>query len=281
MKDLIFKQIMSMKNIVTLIIFFSSWLTVYSQVNYTEVELKLKCDSIIEESNVLYRYEVAAWLFTDIFVSKPDIMETIQSYLIYQQGDTIKCIVIDNQSQCSYEASFLDELVPCAEVSMRRSLSEYEAHLINVKKKIQSAFDDDKKYPIYSYKDFPLNWILIPFKDGYKLYAISGTGKVRTIPFGNDYLFIANKEGEIQSWRKFHSGLLPVEATDEMPMINFPVHSHLKQEPFISATDICTFRLYYNQTGSTKFAVYSPALSLYFVYKLATNTITLTKDIDL
>lgn len=281
MKDLISKQIMSMKNIVTLIIFFSSWLTVYSQVNYTEAELKLKCDSIIEESNVLYRYEVAAWLFTDILVSKPDIMETIQSYLIYQQGDTIKCIVIDNQSQCSYEASFLDELVPCAEVMMRRSLSEYETRLINVKKKIQRAFDDDKKYPIYSYKDFPLNWILIPFKDGYKLYAISGTGKVRTIPFGNDYLFIADKEGEIQSWRKFHSGLLPVEATDEMPMINFPVHSHLKQEPFISATDICTFRLYYNQTGSTKFAVYSPALSIYFIYELATNTITPTKDMNL
>ena len=53
-----------------------------------------------------------------------------------------------------------------------------------------------------------------------------------------------------------------------------------EKEPFISATDICTFRLYYNQTGSTKFAVYSPALSIYFVYELATNTITPTKDIN-
>ena len=60
----------------------------------------------------------------------------------------------------------------------------------------------------------------------------------------------------------------------------FPVHSHLKYEPFISATDICTFRLYYNKTGSTKFAVYSTALSMYFIYELATNTITPTKDIN-
>ena len=270
-----------MKNIITLIIILSSWLTVYSQVNYTQAELKLKCDSIIEESNTLYRYEMAAWNFTDIFVTKPDIMETIQSYLVYQQGDTIKCIVIDNQPQCTYEASFLYETVPCAEVKACRSLSEYEVRLIEAKKKIQSAFDDDKKYPVYGYKDFPLNWILIPFKDGYKLYAISGTSKTRVIPFGNDYLFIANKKGEIQSWKKFHSGLLPVETTDEVPMINFPIHSHLKQEPFISATDICTFRLYYNQTGSTKFAVYSPALSIYFIYKIATNTITPTKDLDI
>lgn len=269
-----------MKNIVTLIVVLSSWLTVYSQIDYTEDELKLKCDSIVKEGNTLYRYEAAAWNFTDMFVAKPDIMETIQSYLVYEQGDSIKCIVIDNQSQCTYEVSFLNESVPCAEVVAHRNLSEYEIHLIEIKKKIQSAFSDDKKYPIYSYKDFPLNWILIPFKDGYKLYAISGTGKQRIIPFGNDYLFIADKKGEIQSWRKLHSGLLPVEATDKMPMVTFPMHSHLKQEPFISATDVCTFRLYYNQTGSTKFAVYSTALSIYFIYELATNTITPTKDMN-
>ena len=44
-----------MKNIITLIIILSSWLTVYSQVNYTQAELKLKCDSIIEESNTRWR----------------------------------------------------------------------------------------------------------------------------------------------------------------------------------------------------------------------------------
>lgn len=66
---------------------------------------------------------------------------------------------------------------------------------------------------------------------------------------------------------------------------NIPVYECLirlnyHSQPFISATDICTFRLYYNKTGSTKFAVYSTALSMYFVYELATNTITPTKDIN-
>lgn len=165
-------------------------------------------------------------------------------------------------------------------MTTRRNLTEQEILLAKIKEKIRSELADHEKYPIYRYDNYPLNWDLIPFADGYKFYAISGVSKGRAIPFGNDYLFIANKKGEIQSWKKFHSRLIPVEATEQMPMIAFPVHSHLKYEPFISATDICTFRLYYNKTGSTKFAVYSTALSMYFIYELATNTITPTKDIN-
>lgn len=225
-------------------------------------------------------YETAAWNFTDMIFAKPGLIETIQNILTYHQGDSIKCVAIDKQSYCIYEATFLNESAPCSEVTTRRNLTEQEILLAKIKEKIRSELADHEKYPIYRYDNYPLNWDLIPFADGYKFYAISGVSKGRAIPFGNDYLFIANKEGEIQSWKKFHSRLIPVEATEQMPMIAFPVHSHLKYEPFISATDICTFRLYYNKTGSTKFAVYSTALSMYFIYELATNTITPTKDIN-
>ena len=111
---------MNMKNMLTLIVLLSSWLTVYSQESYTETELKQKCDSIVEEANTLYRYETAAWNFTDMFLPKPELMETIQGILTYQQGDTIKCLVIDNQSQCTYEVSFLNETTPCSEVTTHR-----------------------------------------------------------------------------------------------------------------------------------------------------------------
>lgn len=266
-----------MKNALVLIAILSSWLTVYSQTDYSEVELKQKCDSIIEESNLLYRYETASWNFTDMFLPKKDIMKSIQGVLTYQQGDSIKCIVIGEKSKCIYEASFLTDSKPCTEVTFHRNLSEYEMHLLRIREKIRGALG---QYQISVYEGFPLNWILIPFENGYKFYAVSGTSKGGVIPFGNDYLFIADKEGEILSWKKFHSRLVTVETTEEIPMITFPMHSHLKQEPFISATDICTFRLYYNQTGSTMFGVYSPALSLYFVYKIATNEIVMTKDIS-
>lgn len=267
-----------MKKHLILIVALLSSLAVHSQVSYSEAELKLKCDSILEESNTLYRYETAAWNFTDMFLAKPEIMETIQGVLIYQKGDTIKCIVIDNQSQCSYEATFLGESAPVTELKTHRNLSDDEARLIKMKEKIRGQLSGDK-YDVYNYKEFPLNWILIPFDDGYKFYAISGTSKGGVVPLGNDYLFIADKEGEMQSWKRFHSQLIPIEANEDS-MLALPIHSHLEEEPFISATDICTFRLYYNQIGCTKFAVYSPALSVLFVYDIATNTITVTNDLD-
>ena len=140
-----------MKNMLTLIVLLSSWLTVYSQESYTETELKQKCDSIVEEANTLYRYETAAWNFTDMIFAKPGLIETIQNILTYHQGDSIKCVAIDKQSYCIYEATFLNESAPCSEVTTRRNLTEQEILLAKIKEKIRSELADHEKYPIYRY----------------------------------------------------------------------------------------------------------------------------------
>ena len=70
-----------MKNMLTLIVLLSSWLTVYSQESYTEAELKQKCDSIVEEANTLYRNETAAWNYNDMILAKPGLIETIKNIL--------------------------------------------------------------------------------------------------------------------------------------------------------------------------------------------------------
>lgn len=75
--------------------------------------------------------------------------------------------------------------------------------LAKIKEKIRSELADHEKYPIYRYDNYPLNWDLIPFADGYKFYAISGVSKGRAIPFGNDYLFIANKKEKFNRGRNF------------------------------------------------------------------------------
>ncbi len=49
-----------MKNMLTLIVLLSSWLTVYSQESYTEAELKQKCDSI--HPSVAEKEKISAWL---------------------------------------------------------------------------------------------------------------------------------------------------------------------------------------------------------------------------
>lgn len=50
-------------------------------------------------------------------------------------------------------------------------------------------------------------------------------------------------------------------------------HSHLRTTPYITATDICTFRLYAQYTELQKFSVYSPAIKKTMTYILETNKI--------
>lgn len=91
----------------TLIVLLSSWLTVYSQESYTEAELKQKCDSIVEEANTLYRYETAAWNFTDMIFAKPGLIETIQNILTYHQGDSINVLLLISSLIVSMRQLFL------------------------------------------------------------------------------------------------------------------------------------------------------------------------------
>ena len=123
-----------------------------------------------------------------------------------------------------------------------------------------------------------MNIELIPYELGYKLYIIAGTSKSDMIPFGNDYIFFADKNGEITSWRKFHSRLIPTMTKYEGKTVIGIIHSHLVNEPFMTATDICTFRLYGTISGVKKFEVLSTALSKVFTYDLESGTIKF-KDI--
>lgn len=98
------------------------------------------------------------------------------------------------------------------------------------------------------------------------------------IPLGNDYLFIADKQGKIKSLKKFHSRLIPqqVSVNDSARPVSL-MHSHLIAEPYISAKDICTFMLYGGYYGINEFAVFSTAFSVIFTYHLDSHSITITE----
>ena len=96
-----------MKNMLTLIVLLSSWLTVYSQESYTEAELKQKCDSIVEEANTLYRYETAAWNFTDMIFAKPGLIETIQNILTTTRAILLNVLLLISSLIVSMRQLFL------------------------------------------------------------------------------------------------------------------------------------------------------------------------------
>lgn len=172
----------------------SCFTIVYSQTNnYTEAELEQKYDSIIQEGNLLYRYEKTAWLFSDMYINKPEIRETAATYLTYEQGDSIKCILIDKEGKCNFEVSFVKRSTLCLVRYLYRDLSDYdyENNRLNTRTKILKNIVENK-YEVGTINGYSLNWILLPTENGYKLYAINGTQKAEEIPIGNNYLFITN-----------------------------------------------------------------------------------------
>jgi len=245
-----------------------SW-AVAAQTDLTEAQIKAKCDSILEEANLLYSYEKAAWIATDLAGENKKVIKKMSGYFVRQSNDTLYALMMNKKDECIAEFAFTDDSSdPAKSVFRTRKLTAQEQKLWSVR---NGAIDQilKKPYPVESPPGYSLNVILIPDASGYKLYLLTGTSKSNVIPFGNDYLFWLDPEGKIESMHKFHSRLIPAETRgpDGEQVIKM-MHSHLKTEPFITATDICTFKLYARLYGLNEFSVYSPALSKYFTYKL-------------
>ena len=102
------------------------------------------------------------------------------------------------------------------------------------------------------------------------------------IPLGNDYLFVANGQGKIVSWRKMHSGFLGMDMKmiRENGGVRELMHSHLRGEPFITATDICLLKLYGPLYGVDKITVFSTALGKLFTYHMDSDTVTVREALS-
>jgi len=257
-------------------LFSVSFICSYGQdIQYTNDELNLKLDSIMKEANLLYRYERSSWVSTDLAMANNKLKENFGGFLTYKNKDSIKTIILDKEQKiCIAEFIFTDDLKkPTNEIVSERKLTQQETKLHEIKNAMIEDLSDPK-YEITVPEGFSFNLILIPENDGYKLYIITGTSQTNVIPFGNDYLFYTNKKGIIQSWKKFHSRLIPQNTTaPNGGKVVQAMHSHLRTTPLISATDICTFKLYGGLYDINEFSVYSPALGKSLKYNLAKDKI--------
>jgi len=245
-----------------------------SQSQLTDIQIKEKLDSILLEGNLLYRYERAAWISTDMVREKKNIKKDFFNYLVYNENDTVRAIMLNKKSECIYELRFVFQFDnPISDLVLTRALNIKEQKLISVKSTIINNIVE-QKIPAGSPEGYSLNMILMPKEDGYKFYIITGANKSGVIPFGNDFLFLTDDSGNIKSWKRFHSRLIAMDAKGpDGEIVRETIHSHLRIEPFISATDICTFMLYGKLCEQNSFQVYSPELGKYFRYRLDRNTI--------
>ena len=269
-----------MKKNFTFILFLLSIVIFAQDITLTDSEIKLKLDSIKQEGDLLFSLENASWHSTDLKKTNKKIKNFAGEYLTYKSNDTIKTVFFNKTgNKVIAEYYFLNNYKkPVDQLFEERNLKNSEHLLKNVRDKINPQLSDPK-YQVAAPSGFNLNMIVIPFNDKYKTYLITGASEANVIPFGNDYLFISDKDGKILENKKFHSRLIPTFTSMENGgNITMSTHSHLKTSPFISATDICTFKLYAPFTKLEKFSVYSPALKTYFQYDIKKDIIEKVKS---
>ncbi|MBP2616518.1 hypothetical protein [Chryseobacterium jejuense] len=268
-----------MKQIIKFFFIFIPAITFAQDLKYSEKDLQHKLDSIKTEAHLLFSHENASWHAGDLANSNPKLRENMGSYLTYQSKDIMKTVFLNkDQSKIIAEYDFKNnQKSPVKESFTQRELNDTESSLKNIHSVVIPQLSDPK-YEVALPQGYSLNMILIPFNENYKIYLISGTSQSGIIPFGNDYLFVSDKKGNIISNQKIHSRLVPAQASmGDGNIATMVTHSHLKTNPFISATDICTFKLYAPLTKLEEFSVYSPALGTYMKYNYKTDTIEVVK----
>lgn len=257
---------------ILLLLFLFPVITFAQNPGLSDKKLRMKLDSILVEGNLLYFYEKAAWISFDMALEQPQVRDNFESYLTYQTGKAIKTIFLGkNMEKCIAEYTFITDFDTPEFIQLtERNLSDYEKKLIYIRERIFNKLGD-KEYDLGVPEGFSLNFILLPYGKKYKFYVLTGTSQSNIIPFGNDYLFIADDYGNIEKWRKFHTGMIPAYTEMEGYKVVKYTHSHTSLHPLISATDICTFMLYGPLYDLDKFSVYSEGK--YMEYDLETNTI--------
>jgi len=269
-----------MKQIISLFCIFASIIIFSQDIKYTDTEIQQKLDSIKTEGNLLFSLENSSWLSTDLAKENKKIGENSGGYLTYKNNDTIKTVILNrDQNLVIAEYSFKNNSKkPVKENIFQRNLNSFETTLKNIREKVIAQLSDPK-YEVGVPQGFSLNLITIPYNENYKNYIIVGSSEANIIPFGNDFLFISDKDGNIISNKKFHSRLIPtMTSMQDGSTVTMSSHSHLKTNPFISATDICTFKLYAPFSKLDEFSVYSPSLGGYMIYNYKKDTIRKAKD---
>jgi hypothetical protein len=244
-------------------------------------ELKAANDSILADAYNLYLYEKIAWILEDELTNcQPATINEIAGWIPVGEGeDVVKGIFYNkDKTKALFEAtySFLTS-TPTGKAAVR-DLSPEEIDMINVREKVLLAV---RKLDV---KDLPscpegctFNTEVIPIDENiYRVYWMLGTTQHGIIPFGCDFSYDCDSEGNIKGFRRYHKTYIPtlLKMDDGSPVRDI-VHSHLSFCPLIAPTDIALFLLYGYEAGLSGFKVYSTAYHCVFSFDPATYVINI------
>ena len=98
-----------------------------------------------------------------------------------------------------------------------------------------------------------------------RMYMLQGVERSGIIPFGNDISIDFDNNCKITAFRRYHRSFIPVSNDGEVAF-----HSHLRDNPYITPTDICNFLLYRGKMKQTY--ILSTAHKGYIIYDAESNS---------
>jgi len=212
--------------------------------------LKQITDSIKAEGEMLYRSEWASGNSTHIFASGFRDRKLLSGgYFSYEGKKEITTIFFSkNEDPVVIATVKFDHGLDSSQYRIdttTRKFTELEKDFYTIRSKAVQAVLSDTLFKFYQYTS--LN--LVPIINGTKrVYVITAQTSPNEVLLGNDYLINFDKDNNIIKKTKLHNNLIPL-GTGGQDAIKASSHQHLGEtSPFITATDICAFKLWKGKT---------------------------------
>lgn len=245
-------------------------------------ELKAVNDSILAEGYQLYLLEKVAWNMEDCFYeyASQEAVDACDGWVpICEDGVNVKGVFYDMDTKSAvWDAVLNIEDGNIGVSDSVRELTEDELVQIEAHQKMIGAVHSLEFTPTYP-EGCTFNVDVLGLGDGlYRVFWILGTTQNNIIPFGNDFSYDCDSEGNIVAWRRYHNSYIPLPIEVDGEKAAGLWHSHTKMSPYITPTDIAIFLLYATEpAGLTKLVVYSTAFKRYFTFDAEAFEITVSK----
>ncbi len=246
-------------------------------------ELSTTLDSIIREAWNLYDSERVNWIASDLAMEKYRENE-VGGFLSWLSDDSVQCaIFFDNEKKnCileykydkkTYKSSKADTIRPLTAEEL--ATKQRQDAMLNAALKM---YGDSLLFAGNSFGSPNIDVIRINDKIT-RIYFLQGTIQHNVIPFGNDYSIDVDENLQPVAFRRYHNSLIAIrtKSEDGADDVVSTMHSHLKDNPFITPTDICNFLLY-RPRDMDMFVVLSTAFNCRFLYSAERNNIDIITE---
>lgn len=271
-----------MKKLFSLILL-TIFVSVFSQNKETRTFQQIS-DSILREAHVIYRYDHAfSQTMTQIEQNRL-IRKSAGEILVYPKGDRLFSIVFDSKDKQQVIAEFNhdSETDTAAFVVKQRPATEEELNFYEMKHKVMDDVKAGYNVPFPKSPEY-MTPVFFPFTERYngkiyhlyKLYLITETNQPFTVPFGQDFMFIANNKGKVIYHLQFNS-YMPTKITPEAIEMETIEIEYPEREPVLTPTDIVSFNKFATQHGLIFLKMHSTTYNVFFNYDWERETLDVT-----